>query len=98
MEVEKDEKLAADRSIDMQKQVAKSEKGTDDALRQSGNIPKRVGLQERKALVLKAQLSKIETARNAAVFGFEGWSREIRALEARVRTLCNEADLLKRLE
>lgn len=51
---------------------------------------------EGEALLLKSQLTKVEKAREVAVSNSDGRVRKVRALEARVRLLCDEPNLLKR--
>lgn len=46
--------------------------------------------------MLNLQLSKMDKPHDAAALGFDGWLREVRALDTRVRMLCDERDLLKR--
>lgn len=87
--------MFADRLMDMQKQLARSKKATDDVLRWSTMTPKRTSLLEDEAAVLTSQLSKTKKAHDGAASGSVDRSREVRTLEARMRMPCDELALLK---
>lgn len=55
---------------------------------------KSVGILREESLLLMSQLTKMEKARDAAVLGLAGRSREALALETRATILCDNPDLL----
>lgn len=80
----------------MQKQVVESAKAAVDALRSLAETLRRVRLFEKDAHVLKLQLSKMKKASDAEAANPEGLLKKGRAVEARVRLLCDKRDLSKR--
>lgn len=76
--------------------MAEFKKALHDALRRLTKTAKHDVPLEGEAVVLASHLSKISKARDAAVSGSDDRLRDVRALEARVRMLCAEQDLLKR--
>lgn len=81
-----------------QRQVAETEKAADGVLRRLSKVSKRVRLLEGEALVLKSRIRIPEKALDVAVPNFDGWMREVRPPEVRVRMLCDELGSLKRRE
>lgn len=72
-----------------------SAEAADDALGRLTKTSKGVELFERKALLLQSQLSKMETARRAAVSDLDGGYKEVKALKALVRMLCVEPNSVR---
>lgn len=97
MEFEKNAKVATNKLIDMQRQVAGSVEAANDALKRLAETLKRVGLLEEEAQVLKPKLSRMKKAHVSAVADSDGRMREVWVLEAHKRMWCDQSDLLKRL-
>lgn len=98
MKVAKNVKQAIHRLIDRRGHVAESAKAADNAFRRLAEISKQVRLLQRKTLVLKLQLSKMEIARDVTVSNTDGRLREVRDLVVRVHKVWDDLDSLKRLE
>lgn len=90
--------MAADMLTDLQKQLSESKTATNDALRRLNEMSKRAGMLEEEAVVLILQLSKTEKARDAAMSSSEDRTRDVKAVEARVRMSSDKLVSLNRRE